>query len=70
MSAVTTGLGIACLPQWAVRDAVAAGKLRRLLPAFEPEGTSIYAVYAGGRRLPTRVRRFLDYVAVHMRSAI
>ena len=70
MSAVTTGLGIACLPQWAVRDAVAAGRLRRLLPTWEPEGTSIYAVYAGGRRLPTRVRRFLDYLATQMRRAI
>jgi DNA-binding transcriptional LysR family regulator len=67
MSAATTGIGIACLPHWSVREALAAGVLQRLLPDWEPEGTSIYAVYPGGRRLPTRVRRFLDYLAAQMR---
>lgn len=70
MSAVKFGLGIACLPEWSVTDALAAGQLRRLLPRWEPEGTSIYAVYAGGQRLPTRARHFLDFMAKQLRAAI
>jgi len=70
MSAATEGLGIACLPNWSVRDALAAGRLRRLLPKWDPEGTSVYAVYPGGQRLPTRTRHFLDFIAKQLRAAI
>lgn len=70
MSAVAAGLGIACLPVWSVRAALAAGELRRLLVSWEPEGTAIYAVYPGGRRPSVRVRRFLDFLIRRLRSAV
>jgi DNA-binding transcriptional LysR family regulator len=68
-SAVAAGLGIACLPRWSVREALDAGLLRRVLAAWEPEGTSIHAVYPGGRNPPERVRRFLNFLALHLRIA-
>ena len=70
MSAVVAGLGIACLPEWSVRAALASGALRRLLASWEPEGTAIYAVYPGGRRPSVRVRRFLDFLARRLRKAV
>jgi DNA-binding transcriptional LysR family regulator len=70
VSAVESGIGIACLPHWSVRQALKAKHLLRLLPAWEPEGTSIFAVYPGGLKLPARVRRFLDFLAKELRAAI
>jgi DNA-binding transcriptional LysR family regulator len=70
VSAVEAGIGIACLPHWSVRTALKAGRLLRLLPAWEPEGTSIYAVYPGGPKPAPRVRRFLDFLAKELRAAI
>lgn len=69
-SAVVAGLGIACLPRWSVRDALAAKQLHRVLPDWEPEGTSIHAVYPGGRNPSERVRRFLNFLTLHLRAAI
>lgn len=70
VSAVESGIGIACLPHWSVRQALKTKHLLRLLPAWEPEGTSIFAVYPGGLKLPARVRRFLDFLAKELRAAI
>lgn len=70
VSAVEAGLGIACLPHWSVRHALKTKRLLKLLPAWEPEGTSIFAVYPGGPRLPARARRFLDFLAGELRTAI
>jgi DNA-binding transcriptional LysR family regulator len=69
-SAVIAGLGVACLPRWSVREVLADGRLRQLLPAWEPEGTSIHAVYPGGRKPSERVRRFLDFLAQELRAAL
>lgn len=70
VSAVVSGLGIACLPEWSVRSALATGALRRLLASWEPEGTAIYAVYPGGRRPSVRLRRFLDFLVRQLRPAV
>jgi DNA-binding transcriptional LysR family regulator len=67
-SAVVEGLGVACLPDWSVREPLAQGRLRGLLPEWEPEGASIHAVFPGGRNLPERVRRFLDFLARSLRT--
>ncbi|MBM3554567.1 MAG: LysR family transcriptional regulator [Alphaproteobacteria bacterium] len=70
VSAVLAGIGIACLPHWSVRNVLRAKQLLRLLPAWEPEGTSIHAVFPGGAKMPARVRLFLDFLAEEIRAAI
>lgn len=57
------GGGIARLAAFHVRDDVAAGRLRVLLAAFQPDGgVDIHAVYVGqGGLMPARVRAFLDF---------
>ena len=49
---------------------VVSGKRRYVLPDWEPEGTSIHAVYPGGRNPSERVRRFLNFLTLHLRAAI
>ena len=57
------GGGIARLAAFHVREDVAAGRLRVLLAAFQPDGgVDIHAVYVGqGGLMPARVRAFLDF---------
>jgi DNA-binding transcriptional LysR family regulator len=61
--AALDGLGIALLPSWAVGDELASGRLKRVLPDWEPPASSIYAVYPGNRLLTAKVRAFVDHLA-------
>lgn len=62
-AAVLLGLGIAHTPGWLFADEIASGKVRRLLRPYERDPLVISAVHAGGRRLPTKVRVFIDFLA-------
>jgi DNA-binding transcriptional LysR family regulator len=43
-AAALDGIGIALLPTWAVAEPLRAGALRRVLDAWEPPASTIYAV--------------------------
>lgn len=60
-SAALLGHGISLHPTYMVAEDLAAGRLRAVLPAFEPVGLSIHAIYPQ-RDVPARVRRFLDFL--------
>lgn len=62
-AAAVAGLGIICEPDFVVGDAIAAGRLERLLPGFEATTAEIWAVYPSRRHLSLKVRLFVDYVA-------
>jgi DNA-binding transcriptional LysR family regulator len=59
--AVRAGLGVAVLPEWLVRNDLASGKLVRLLPQWKAREFSIHVIYQNQRRLPLRVRAFVDF---------
>jgi DNA-binding transcriptional LysR family regulator len=62
--AVLTGLGIAFRSTWDVASELKAGTLRRVLPMLHGAAdVNIYAVYAGRRLVPPKVRAFVDYFA-------
>lgn len=60
--AALDGLGIALLPSWSVGDELASGRLKRVLPDWEPPASSIYAVYPGNRLLTAKVRAFVGHL--------
>jgi LysR family transcriptional regulator, regulator for bpeEF and oprC len=62
-AAVLLGLGVAHTPGWLFADEMAAGRVRRLLQPYERPPLVISAVHASGRRLPTKVRVFIDFLA-------
>ncbi|WP_394834655.1 LysR family transcriptional regulator [Pendulispora rubella] len=62
------GLGIAELPDYLVRDDVAAGLLRGVLPGAVPVTRRIYVLYLPSRYLPPQVRAFVDLLARDARS--
>jgi DNA-binding transcriptional LysR family regulator len=62
--AVLTGLGIAFRSTWDVASELRLGALKRVLPAYNgASDVNIYAVYAGRRLVPPKVRAFVDYFA-------
>ncbi len=62
VAAAIAGLGIVCEPDFLVEDAIAAGKLMRVLPGFEGTRGDIWAVYPSHRHLSQKVRLFVDHV--------
>lgn len=56
------GCGIARLPRALAEEALAAGRLELVLPAFPHEARTMYALYSPGRVGDPRVRAFLDFI--------
>jgi DNA-binding transcriptional LysR family regulator len=61
--AVMSGIGVAQLPQWLCREAIASGELVRLLPSYELPPGNVHAVYPSRHGHTPAVRSFIDLVA-------
>jgi LysR family transcriptional regulator for bpeEF and oprC len=62
-TAVLCHLGLAHTPGWLFAPDIASGDVRRVLRDYEPTPLTISAVQPAGRRLPTKVRVFIDFLA-------
>lgn len=56
------GAGIALLPRFMVRDALADGSLQRLLPDHPPPDNHYYAVYPSRSHRPAALTALLDFI--------
>ena len=54
------GLGLCQIPDLMVRDELANGVLREVLPTLRPETMPINMAYPSGRLVPARVRAAID----------
>ncbi len=61
--AVLAGLGIAHHASWLFTDVLASGEVVQVLERYAPPTFPINAVTAAGRRMPSRVRHFIDFLA-------
>jgi DNA-binding transcriptional LysR family regulator len=61
-AAVLCGLGIAQAPFWLVAKEIQSGEIQVLLPDLQPEPVPVHLVYPAGRRVPMRVRVFIEYL--------
>lgn len=61
--AVLAGLGIAHHASWLFTDVLASGEVEQILARHAPPPFPINAVTAAGRRMPSRVRQFIDFLA-------
>lgn len=59
-SALLRSMGVGQLPLIVAAEAVAAGKLRRILPRWAPPAVPVHAVYPSNRYLTPKVRAFVD----------
>lgn len=62
MLAARAGLGVALLPSFIVADDLRAGRLVRVLEAFEVPPLDITALYAPDARMPLRLRILIDFL--------
>jgi DNA-binding transcriptional LysR family regulator len=70
LDAGLAGAGIIRLFSYHVADEVRDGKLKILLPAFEPAPLPVNVVYPGGGLLPLKVRAFIDFAAPQLRAKL
>jgi DNA-binding transcriptional LysR family regulator len=62
-AAVLANLGLAHSPDYLFAPEIASGAVRLVLRDYESGALAISAVHPAGRRLPTRVRAFIDFLA-------
>lgn len=60
--ATLAGIGVARLSTYLIRDDLEAGRLVRVLPDYEDNGSDIYATYSARRNLAPKVRVFIDHL--------
>lgn len=69
LQAVDAGLGVGLLPDFSAAQALAQGRVQRLLPEWTFCGPyadrKAYAVYLPTRHLPQKVRAFIDHLSAH-----
>lgn len=61
--AVCQGAGLSVLPDYAVADDLAAGRLIQVLPQWRLPSGGIHAVFPAARFRPAKVRAFVDLLA-------
>lgn len=68
IDAAINGTGITRVLSYQIADAVKAGTLRTVLKKFEPALMPVSLVYTGQRRVPQKLRAFLDYATPRLRA--
>lgn len=68
--AATRSLGVVALPSYVCRDAVRAGKLRRVLPDWVAGDSTLTALIPYRQGLLPSVRAFLDHLAAEFPKAV
>ena len=72
LSATLAGVGVALMPDWAVRDPIRDGKLVRLLPQYRVShiefDNGVYAVYQR-TLMSAKVRAFIEFLAATFERA-
>jgi len=68
--AAVAGVGITHLFCYQVSKPIAEGKLKLLIRDFEPPPFPVHLVYASGRRMPQKLRAFIDFVSPRLKNKL
>jgi DNA-binding transcriptional LysR family regulator len=68
IDAAVAGVGVTRVLSYQASNAIAEGKLKIILAAYEPEPLPINLVHVGQSPLPLKTRAFLDFVAPRIRE--
>jgi DNA-binding transcriptional LysR family regulator len=68
--AALADIGLTVAVSYHVAAALAAGRLRTVLDAFQPAPVPVSLVYAAGRFLPIKLRAFLDFAAPRLKTRL
>lgn len=70
VAAAVAGLGLAQVTSYQAEAAVRAGQLVRVLREFEAEPTAVNLVHPSSRRVPLKLRAFLDFAAPRLEERL
>lgn len=70
IDAAIAGVGVTRVLSYQIEHAVKAGTLVAVLKRFEPESLPISLVHDNQRRVPVKVRAFLDFAAPRLRARL
>jgi DNA-binding transcriptional LysR family regulator len=70
IDAAIAGVGITRVLSYQIANAITIGALTVILQEFEPSPSPVSLVYAGQRRLPLKLRAFLDFVAPRLKAQL
>lgn len=59
------GRGITCAPDFAVKHAVADGRLKTVLDSYVADSNTFHIVWPSNRKMTPKVRVFVDFVRAH-----
>lgn len=68
--AAIRGVGVTRLLHYQVAEAVEADVLRIILDMYEPDPVPVHLVHASRGQMPLKMRRFLDFAAPRLRTAL
>jgi DNA-binding transcriptional LysR family regulator len=68
VAAAVGGFGVTRLLSYQVADHLSTGKLKTVLPDFEPAALPVHVVHREGRNASQRVRAFLDLAIERLRQ--
>jgi DNA-binding transcriptional LysR family regulator len=68
VAAAVGGFGLTRLLSYQVAEHLRAGRLKTVLPDFEPVALPVHVVHREGRQAPQRVRAFLDLAIERLRQ--
>ena len=66
--AAIQGFGVARVPRYVVAEDLRTSRLVEVLPGWSTAPRKVHSMHPGGRRVPARVRVFLDHVALALRG--
>ena len=66
IGAAAQGVGLAYLPDFIVRDAIARGELQAVLGDYLQAASKFWVLWPSSRHLSPKIRVFVDYVCTHL----
>ncbi|HEX4507793.1 MAG TPA: LysR family transcriptional regulator [Alphaproteobacteria bacterium] len=70
IDAAIAGIGVARLLSYQVAPALGEGSLTLVLEDFEPPPRPVNLLHAGGKKVPLKLRAFLDFAAPRLRARL
>jgi DNA-binding transcriptional LysR family regulator len=67
--AAMQGLGITLLPDFIVEAPLAAGRLVKVLEAYQRTPMTLFALYPSRQHVPAKTRKFLEYLLEHFTAS-
>jgi DNA-binding transcriptional LysR family regulator len=68
VTAAKEGAGIVRVPSWQIADDLAAGRLKRILTAYERPPTPVHALFQPAKLASSKIRVFIDYLVEQLAS--